>query len=327
MNKLLNAMLTACLAACALAAAPASGQDYPSKPVRVIVTFTSGGAADLTARLIGDKLGELWKQQVIVENRIGAGGNIGVEAVQRSAADGYTLLLLANTHAINVALYPKLPFDLMKDFVPIALTTSSPIVLAVNPRQKPVNLVQFTDMLRAQPGKLDYATCGVATAHHFAMELYKHATKTFAVHIPHRGCAPAVVDAVAGQVDIVIATMPAVLPYVKQNRLRAIALTTKERSPAAPDIPTFRESGIASLKDFEVENYYGFMAPAGTPKEIVAKLQNDLRTVLNQPELRQRLASSGLDPFFVPGDQMTAQLARDIEKFRRAIQIANVKPE
>jgi tripartite-type tricarboxylate transporter receptor subunit TctC len=147
------------------------------------------------------------------------------------------------------------------------------------------------------------------------------------VHIPHRGCAPAVVDAVAGQVDIVIATMPAVLPYVKQNRLRAIALTTKDRSPAAPDIATFRESGIASLKDFEVENYYGFMAPAGTPKEIVAKLQNDLRTVLNQPELRQRLASSGLDPFFVPGDQMSAQLARDIEKYRRAIQIANVKPE
>jgi tripartite-type tricarboxylate transporter receptor subunit TctC len=323
MKQLIQALITAC----ALFAGAAIGQDYPSKPVRVIVTFTGGGAADLTARLIGDKLGELWKQQVIVENRIGAGGNIGVEAVQRSAADGYTLLLLANTHAINVALYPKLPFDLMKDFVPIALTTSSPIVLAVHPRQKPTDLVQFTEMLRAQPGKLDYATCGVATAHHFAMELYKHATRTFAVHIPHRGCAPAVVDAVAGQVDIVIATMPAVLPYVKQNRLRAIALTTKDRSPAAPDIATFRESGIASLKDFEVENYYGFMAPAGTPKEIVAKLQNDLRTVLNQPELRQRLASSGLDPFFVPGDQMSAQLARDIEKYRRAIQIANVKPE
>ncbi len=315
------------VAACALAAGTAFAQDYPAKPVRVIVTFTGGGAADLTARLIGDRLAELWKQQVIVENRIGAGGNIGVEAVQRAAPDGYTLLLLANTHAINVALYPKLPFDLMKDFVPIALTTSSPIVLAVNPRQKPANLAQFTDMLRAQPGKLDYATCGVATAHHFAMELYKHATKTFAVHIPHRGCAPAVVDTVAGQVDIVLATMPAVLPYVKQNRLRAIALTTRERSPAAPDIPTFRESGIPALKDFEVENYYGFMAPAGTPKEVVAKLQNDLRTVLNQPELKQRLAASGLDPFFVTGEQMSAQLTRDIEKYRRAIQIANVKPE
>jgi tripartite-type tricarboxylate transporter receptor subunit TctC len=323
----MKALVKLLAGACMLLAGAVAAQDYPTKPVRVIVTFTSGGAADLTARLIGDRLGELWKQQVIVENRIGAGGNIGVEAVQRSAADGYTLLLLANTHAINVALYQKLPFDLMKDFAPIALTTSSPIVLAVHPRQKPANLVEFTEMLRAQPGKLDYATCGVATAHHFAMELYKHATRTFAVHIPHRGCAPAVVDAVAGQVDIVIATMPAVLPYVKQNRLRAIALTTRERSPAAPDIPTFRESGIAALKDFEVENYYGFMAPAGTPKEIVAKLQNDLRTVLNQPELRQRLAGSGLDPFFVPGEQMMAQLARDIEKYRRAIRIANVKPE
>jgi tripartite-type tricarboxylate transporter receptor subunit TctC len=159
------------------------------------------------------------------------------------------------------------------------------------------------------------------------MELFKYATKTFAVHIPHRGCSPAVIDAVAGQVDVVIATMPAVLPYVKQGRLKAIALTTKERSPAAPEIPTFRESGIPQLKDFEVENYYGFMAPAGTPKEVVAKIQADLRAVLAQPELRNRLAASGLDPFFVPGDQAAAQFARDIEKYRQAIRIANVKPE
>jgi tripartite-type tricarboxylate transporter receptor subunit TctC len=321
-------LLAAALAACvALVPAIASAQEFPAKPVRVVVTFTSGGAADLTARIIGERLGELWKQQVIVENRIGAGGNIGVEAVQRAPADGYTLLLAANTHAINVALYPKLPFDLLKDFVPIALTTSSPIVLAVNPRVPANNLREFEKMLRDRPGKLDYATCGVATAHHFAMELFKYATKTFAVHIPHRGCSPAVIDAVAGQVDVVIATMPAVLPYVKQGRLKAIALTTKDRSPAAPEIPTFRESGIPELKDFEVENYYGFMTPAGTPKEIVAKLQADLRTVLAQPELRARLAASGLDPFFVPGDQAAAQFARDIEKYRRAIQIANVKPE
>jgi tripartite-type tricarboxylate transporter receptor subunit TctC len=327
MSMRLVARLAAACAAFALLGSVASAQDYPSRPVRVIVTFTSGGAADLTARLVGERLADLWKQQVVVENRIGAGGNIGVEAVQRAAPDGYTLLLVANTHAINVALYPKLPFDLLKDFTPIALTTSSPIVLAVNPRVKAATLAEFTQMLRAQPGKLDYATCGVATAHHFAMELYKHATQTFAVHIPHRGCAPAVVDAVGGQVDIVVATMPAVLPYVKQGRLRAIAVTTRERSPAAPEIPTFRESGIASLKDFEVENYYGFMVPAGTPREVVAKLQADLRSVLAQPELKARLASSGLDPFFLPGDQAAAQLARDIEKYRRAIQIANVKPE
>jgi tripartite-type tricarboxylate transporter receptor subunit TctC len=316
------------LAACtAFLAAHVSAQEFPARPVRVIVTFTSGGAADLTARIIGERLGELWKQQVIVENRIGAGGNIGVEAVQRAPADGYTLLLVANTHAINVALYPKLPFDLLKDFTPIALTTSSPIVLAVNPRVPANNLRDFEKMLRDRPGKIDYATCGVATAHHFAMELFKYATKTFAVHIPHRGCSPAVIDAVAGQVDVVIATMPAVLPYVKQGRLKAIALTTKERSPAAPEIPTFRESGIPQLKDFEVENYYGFMAPAGTPKEVVAKIQADLRAVLAQPELRNRLAASGLDPFFVPGDQAAAQFARDIEKYRQAIRIANVKPE
>jgi tripartite-type tricarboxylate transporter receptor subunit TctC len=305
----------------------ASAQDFPSKPVRIIVTFTSGGAADLTARLLGDKLAELWKQQVVVENRIGAGGNIGAEQVYRAAPDGYTLLLLSNTHAINAVLYSKLPFDLLKDFTPITLTTSSPIVLAVNPRVKASNISEFTDMLKAQPGKVDYATCGVATAHHFAMELYKYATKTFAVHIPHRGCTPAVIDAVGGQVDVVIATLPAALPYLKQGRLKPIALTTKERSPSAPDIPTMRESGLAALKDYGVENYYGLMAPAGTPKEIVAKIEADVKKVMALPDLQKRLLAAGLDPFVVASGPMLELLKADIEKYKRAVDIAGIKPE
>lgn len=313
------------IACCAIA--PVHAQDWPTKPVKLIVTFTTGGAADITARVLGDKLSELWKQQVVVENRIGAGGNIGVETVYRSAPDGYTLLLASNTHAINMALYPKLPFDLTRDFASLGLTTSTPIVIAVHPSVKVDNLKEFTALLRSQPGKLSYATCGVATAHHFAMELYKHATKTFAVHIPHRGCSPAVVDAAGGQVDVVVASLAAVLPFVKQGKLKAIALTTRERSPSAPDIPTMRESGVPELANYEVENYYGLMAPAATPKEVQAKIEADLKKVLAMPDVKQRLNNAGLDYFIQGPEQMSATLKSDIEKFKRAIDIAGIKPE
>ncbi|MSQ72670.1 MAG: tripartite tricarboxylate transporter substrate binding protein [Betaproteobacteria bacterium] len=324
-HRLLPVIAAAML--CFVSAGVAQAQVWPARPVRLIVTFTTGGAADITARMIGDKLTDLWKQQVIVENRIGAGGNIGVEAVYRAAPDGYTLLLASNTHAINVALYPKLPFDLTRDFAGLGLTTSTPMVIAVNPRVKENNLGQFTALLRSQPGKLSYATCGVATAHHFAMELYKYATRTFAVHIPHRGCTPAVVDAVAGQVDIVVASLAAVLPHARAGKLKVIALTTAERSPSSSEFPTMRESGLPELKDFGVENYYGFMSPAGVPREIRSKIEADLKTVTALPDLKQRLNAAGLDLFLSNGEQMIATLRADVERFRKAIEIAGIKPE
>ena len=317
-------------AICALlgaAAALAQGAVYPSRPVKIIVTFTTGGAADFSARVIGDQLSRIWNQPVVVENRIGAGGSIGVEQVFRSAPDGYTLLLASNTHAINQAMFNNLPFDLLKDFAPAILTTSTPIVLAVNPRVPVKDMKEFTAMLRANPGKIDYTTCGVATAHHFAMELYKYATKTFAVHIPHRGCSPAVTDAVAGQVDVVIASLAAVLPFAKQGKLRILGLTTKERSPSVPDLPTFRESGLKELADYEVENYYGLLAPAGTPRDVLARIEADVRKVLAMPEVKSRLTNGGLDLFVGSPAQFTSLLTDDIAKFREAIKIAGIKPE
>ncbi|HEY3077247.1 MAG TPA: tripartite tricarboxylate transporter substrate binding protein [Burkholderiales bacterium] len=318
---------TACIAAALFCAAHAAAQNFPAKPVKVIVTFTVGGAADLTARLIGDRLGELWKQQVVVENRIGAGGRIGVEAVHRSAPDGYTLLLFSNTHVINQALYKDQGFDLLKDFAPLGLTTSTPMVLAVNPRVPIKSVREFTELLRAQPGKVDYATCGVATAHHFAMELYKHATHTFAVHIPHRGCSPAVADAVGGQIDVVVASLAAVLPFARQGKLRVVGLTSEKRSPTAPEFPTFRESGLPELRDFAVENYYGFMAPAGTPKDVQAKIEADIRQVLAVPEFVTRLSNAGVDLFQLTPPQMMALVRSDVAKFASAIAIAGIKPE
>jgi len=300
---------------------------YPTKPVHIIVTFTPGGAADFTARLIADRWSELWQQQVIVENRIGAGGNIGAEAVAKAPADGYTLLLVASAHAFNAALYPKLPFDIVRDFVPLGLATSTPMALAVNPRMSVTSLKEFTELLQARPHEIQYATCGVATAHHFAMELYKFQTKTDAVHVPYRGCGPAVVDAVGGQIDVVMSSLTTVLPHAKAGRLRTLAITSENRSPSAPDVPTFRESGVPALKDYAVEVYYGLMARAGTPADIVAKLQADLRKVIAGPEFAQRISAAGIDMFPRSAQQMGAIMSADVARFRDVIQQAGIRPE
>lgn len=318
--------LLAAVAGAAQAQAPAPAL-WPTKPVRLVVTFTAGGAADFTARLIGEKLSELWKQQVVVENRIGAGGNIGVETVFRSPADGYTLLLASTANPINVALYTKLPFDLFKDFVPIALATSSPMALAVNPSVKENDLKQFTAALRAAPGRVSYATCGVATSHHFAFELYKAQTRTFALHIPYRGCAAAVIDTVGGQIDTVISSLNTLLPHQASGKLKIIAVTSKNRSASAPDVPTFRESGVPELKDYGTSVYYGFMAPAGTPKDIVAKIEADVRRVVAMPDVAQRVANGGLEVAFVGAAEMGAVMRTDAEQFKKIIAYAGIRPE
>ena len=300
---------------------------YPAKPVRIVVTFTPGGAADFTARLIADKWSELWREQVIVENRIGAGGNIGAEAVYRAPADGQTLLLVASAHAFNAALYPKLPFDILKDFVPLGLATSTPMALAVHPRMTVADLKEFTALLQARPHQVSYATCGVATAHHFAMELYKFQTKTDALHVPYRGCGPAVVDAVGGQIDVVMASLTTVLPQAKAGKLRTLAITSENRSASAPEIPTFREAGVPALKDYAVEVYYGLMARSGTPSDIVARLDGDLRRVVAMPEFVQRISVAGIDMFPKSAPQMAAIMSADVARFRDVIREAGIRPE
>ena len=316
------------LAALALgAAAHAAAQAYPAKPVRLIVTFAPGGAGDITGRLVGDKLSELWKQPVVIENRVGGGGRIGVEAVFRSEADGYTLLLASNSHITNQVLLKDLGYDLVKDFAMLGLVTSTPMVLAVTPKMTPKSIKEFTELARSNPGKLDYATCGVATIMHFAGELYKHATKTFVVHIPHRGCGPAASALAGGQIDVALTSMAPILPFARQGRVRMLGITTAQRSPAAPDVPTFRESGIPELNDFVVENYYGFMAPGATPKDVQAKIEADLRRVIAAPDLLQRLANAGLDVFHRTPEQMRELYRADIDKFARAAAVANIKPE
>jgi len=326
MMRIALRVFAACLLTTAASAALAQGA-WPTKPVRVIVTFTPGGAADFTARLAGDKLSEMWKQQVVVENRIGAGGNIGVEAVFRSPADGYTLLLASSAQPINVALYPKLPFDLFRDFAPIALVASTPMAIAVHPRVKENDLKQFTALLRSAPGKASYATCGVATAHHFAFELYKFQTRTFALHIPYRGCAAAVIDTVGGQIDTVISSLNTVLAHHNTGKLKVIAITSKNRSPSAPNIPTFRESGLPELKDYESSIYYGFMARTGTPKEVLARIEGDIRKVVDLPEVAQRIANGGMEVSFASAAEMGALMRIDAEKVKKIVEFAGIQPE
>lgn len=317
---------------CAIAAAGmpavALAQDaWPAKPVRIVVTFTPGGAADITARVVGEKLTDLWRQQVVIENRIGAGGNIGVEAVYRSAPDGYTLLLASSAQPINVALYPKLPFDLFRDFAPIAWVTSTPMALAVHPSVKDNNLRELTARLRAEGGKAQYATCGVATAHHFAFELYKFQTKVAATHIPYRGCAAAVVETVGGQVDTVLTSLATVLPHAKTGKLKVLAITSKNRSSSAPGIPTFRESGVPELKDYDANIPYGFMAPAGTPKEVLAKIEADVQRVMAMPDLQQRLVGAGLEISVTSAAEMGRMLRTDAEQIKKIVDFAGIKPE
>ena len=321
-------MLKIVCLALALFAAGASAQDYPSRPVRLVVTFTPGGGADTTARVFAERLSDLWKQQVFVENRPGAGGSIGAEAVHKAPPDGYTLFLATNTHIINQVVYPKLSFDFMKDFTPIAIVTNGPMVIAVNPSHVSAkDTREFVTMLKSAPGKHSYASCNVASPHHFGMEMLKHAMGIDALHVPHKGCGPAVTDAVAGHIGIVVATLPAAAPFFRQGRLRPIALLSAERSPSAPELPTVRESGIPELKDFSLESYYGFMAPPATPAAIASRVEADVLRLAAQPELRKRLEGAGMDIFVRNSKDMMLLIRSDYEKYAKAAKAANIRAE
>jgi tripartite-type tricarboxylate transporter receptor subunit TctC len=301
--------------------------EYPAKPIRIIVPYTAGGSADFLARMVGQRITEDWNEQVLIDNRGGAGGNLGFEAAAKSANDGYTLVVVNNSQAINESLYPKLPFDLKKDFAPLVMMASSPMLLAVHPHVHAGNLVEFTALVKSAPGKFSYGSCGVGTPMHLAGELYKFLTQTYVVHIPYRGCSPATLDAIGGQIDAVFATTATALPHVRAGKLRAIALTTARRTPAAPEIPTFRESGVPALKDYEVDNWYGLMAPAGTPRDVLAKLEAEVRKIITSPDARARMAAVGIDPSVVGPDELMQLLAGDIDKFRKVVKFAGIKGE
>jgi len=292
---LLGLTLPLCLAlASVFGSASAWAQSYPSKPIRLVVPYPPGGPLDIMARAIGQKLTEAWHQPVVVDNRAGAGGNIGADLVAKSPADGYTLLMGAvATHAINPTLYAKIPYDPVKDFAPVALVAQVPNILVVNPAVPAKSVKELVELARAKPGYLNFGSGSTGSTGHLAGELFKTMAGVQMVHIPYKGGAPAMADLLAGQVQLMFDNLANALPNVRAGRLRALAVTTLARSPAMPDLPTMAESG---LPGFDLTTWFGLMVPAGTPPEIVVKLNAEIVRALNAKDMRERLEKMGAEP-------------------------------
>lgn len=306
----------------------AQAQSWPSKPVRMIVPFPPGGTTDIVARSLGAELQKMWGQPVVVENRPGAGGNIGSDIVAKSPNDGYTLLMgTVGTHAINAALFAqsgnKMPFDAVKDFVPITLAAGVPNVMVVNSKV-PVNSVnEFIAYAKARPGQLNMASSGNGTSIHLTGELFKTMTGTYMVHLPYRGSAPAMSDLLAGNTNVMFDNLPSALPHIKSGRLKALAVTSRERSPALPDTPTIEEA--ANLKGFDASSWFGLFAPAGTARAIVDRIQADVAKALAVPEVRERFVAQGAQPGGTTPDQFAAFIRGETEKWAKVVKISNAK--
>ncbi len=320
MKKMLQRL--AALAALALAALGAQAA-YPDKPVKIMIGFPAGGPLDAHARLLAERLGQVLGQPVIIDYKAGAGGTVGAEFVAKSAPDGYTLLMAnTGTMVINPAVYTKLSYNTSKDFAPIARTAQQPLALVVNPEVPAKTVQELVALAKKNPGQLNYGSAGNGGISHLVPEMFKTATGTFIVHIPYRGSAPAFTDLLAGQVQIMAESIPQAAQYVKQGKLRALAVTGKERNAALPDVPTFAEAGIKGL---DVVGFYGLLAPAGTPKDVVAKLSDALRQVLETPDIRNRMVQQGADPAYLSADQFSAYLTAQMPIWAKAVKDSGTK--
>ncbi len=299
------------------------GQQYPSKPVRLIVPFAPGGGSDLIGRLIAQKLTERLGQQVIVENKPGAGGNLGAEQAVKSPADGYTLLLVAGSYTVNPSLY-KLSWDSANDISPIIQLSQGPFLVAVHPSVPAKTLKEFIELAKKQPDKISYGTSGSGSITHLATELFLDMAKIKAVHIPYKGTGPALNDAIAGNIQLIFGSISTSLQHVKSGRLRALAVTTAKRVSAAPDIPTVAEAGVPG---YEVVLWHGLVAPKGVPKAIIDKLNQAANEALKSKDTADLLASDGVAPAGGTPEQFQATIKADIERWRKVVQQAGVKVE
>ena len=309
-------------ASTAFAAPAALAQKFPDKPIRFIVPFPPGGGNDILARAIAPKMGEFLGQPVVIDNRAGAGGNIGTDLAAKSAPDGYTIVIASNQVTINPWLYAKLPFDIEKDFVAVAQAASVPMVLAVHPSVPANTLKEFIALAKASPGKFNHGTPGNGTPQHIAFEVFNHAAGVQVTHIAYKGTGPAIADLIGGQVQSAIGTMASLEQHVKAGKLRALGVTTPKRSPAMPNVPTVAEAG---LPGFEVPLWYSILAPAGTPKEIVARLSSEVARALAVPETRERLTAQGFDVNYLNPEQMSELIRNDIARWQKSIKDIGLK--
>ena len=301
---------------------------WPSKPVKIVVPFAPGGTTDILARAIAPDLSKAFGQQFVIENKGGAGGNVGADQVAKSAGDGYTLLMgTVGTHGINRALYSKLPYDPIKDFVPITLVAGVPNVMVVNAEKAAANKINnvkdFIQYAKANPGKLNMASSGNGTSIHLAGELFKSQTGTFMAHIPYRGSGPALLDLAGGTMDVMFDNLPSAMALIKSGKIKALAVTTGQRSAAMPELPTIEEAG--GLKGFEASSWFGLLAPAGTPVDVVSRIQQEVAKSLASPALKDRLATLGAIPSGNTPAQFTEHIDREHKKWAEVVKASGAK--
>jgi tripartite-type tricarboxylate transporter receptor subunit TctC len=305
--------------------ASANAQTYPSKAIQFIVPFPPGGATDIVARVVGQKLAERLGQPVVIDNRPGAGGNIAAALAAKAATDGHTIFMgTISTHAINQSLYTKLTFDPVKDFVPVSLLTSVPLILVVNPDLQVTSVKDLIALAQSKPGSLNYASPGAGTALHMAGELFKMLAGVDMVHVPYKGSAPALTDLIGGRVSLMFDTTLSAFPHIKSGKLRALAVTAGRRSAALPELPTVAESGIPG---FEVSAWNGVLAPAGTAREIVIRLASEIAAIMKLPDVRERLAGQGAEPIGSTPEAFAAHIAGETAKWAKVVKASGARAD
>ncbi len=313
------------LTAALLAFATAHAQNFPTKPIRIVVPFAAGGPADITTRTIGPRLTELLGQAIIVDNRAGANGIIGAENVIRSAPDGYTLLMTtASVTSINMVTYAKPPYDTLRDLQPLSPVMTTASLIVIHPSMPAKTLKEFVALARSRPNQIAFGSAGNGGTLHLGLEMLMSDAKIKVTHVPYKGAAPAVSDVVAGQINGMFVDLPVISPYVKSGRVRAIAVASQQRSPYFPDVPTAKESGYANV---EMTNYYALLAPAKTPRDISVKLHDAIVKTVNTPAVRDKLVAVGADPLTMSMEEFARFIAVDIEKWRKVVKAAGIQVE
>ena len=319
-----NISRVALLLIASIAAGASLAQDYPSRPVRIVVPFSPGGSTDVLARIVGQKLTERSGQPVIIENRAGAGGNIGAEQVARSAPDGYTLLLGGVPHAISASLYSKLPYDLARDLAAIAEIASFPSAIVLHPSLPANSASELIALARARPGRLSFGSAGNGSPNHLSLELFQTMAGVRMVHVPYKGSGQLVGDLLAGQVQLASMGLPVAVPHVQSGKLRAVAVTGAARSSLLPEVPTLSE---AALPGFEVTSWYGVFGPAGLPADIVVKLNSEIGSAVTAPDVKERLAALGAEPSVKAPDQFGRYVRQEIAKWAKVVKDSGAKAE
>jgi len=315
-------ILVLCLTA-ASTVPPARADDFPEKAIKFICPYAAGGLTDVLTRILAQRLSERLGQPVVVENRTGAGGIIGMDVASKAAPDGYTIVMVGQGMAsVNPVLYKKLSYDTLRDFVPIAKVANFSLVLAANPSQPPKSVKEFIEMARAKPGSMNYGSAGNASTAHLMTELFKHEAGIDVVHVPFKGEAPAITELMGGRLSVMFITLGAALPHIQSGKLRPLGLATKERSKLAPEIPTISEAGLAG---FEVQGWYGILAPAGVPKPVVERLSREFVAMAEEPELRERLLARGIDSSGARSEVFGKWIADEMERWRKVVTNANIR--